>query len=37
MNEAVLAGALEAAWRLRIRKNMEAGQRKRAPAKRERE
>jgi hypothetical protein len=33
VNEAVLAGALEAAWRLRIRKNAEAGQKKRAPAK----
>jgi hypothetical protein len=33
VSEAVLAGALEAAWRLRIRKNGEAGRRKPAPAK----
>ncbi|HEY7391122.1 MAG TPA: MmcQ/YjbR family DNA-binding protein [Bryobacteraceae bacterium] len=36
VNEAVLAGALEAAWRLRIRKNAGAGRSKRAPAKRKR-
>jgi hypothetical protein len=34
VNGAVLTGALEAAWRLRIRKNSEAGRRKGAAPKR---
>jgi hypothetical protein len=36
-NEDVLAGALEAAWRVRIEKNAKAGPKKRSPAKRKRQ